>query len=186
MLLHKGKLVRTSARVLVLVLLIIPTLAAQTASDRLTPGRERFRLAYFEGTWTLQGDVKPGPLGPGGKFTETEHNEWMQGNFFLISHADFKGSMGAGTGLTILGFDTTEKGFTLDSYNSLGEAQHAKGTLAHGVWTFTFVETMAGKKVEEHFIINEVSPTSYTFKLETGPENGPFSTAMEGTATKQK
>src|SRR5271157_4956265 len=48
------------------------------------PGPELKKLDYFLGTWTSEGESKPSPMGPGGKFTESGHGEWMDGGFFLV------------------------------------------------------------------------------------------------------
>src|SRR5437870_7648855 len=52
---------------------------AQAPPQMPKPGPEHKRLGYFTGTWRLEGETKPGPFGPGGKFTGTDHNDWMEG-----------------------------------------------------------------------------------------------------------
>jgi hypothetical protein len=47
-------------------------LVAAQAPPAATPGPEQKRLGYFVGKWTGDGDVKPGPMGPGGKMTSTD------------------------------------------------------------------------------------------------------------------
>lgn len=37
------------------------------------------KLEYFAGNWTWEGDMKPGPMSPGGKLSMTERNQWMVG-----------------------------------------------------------------------------------------------------------
>src|ERR1700733_15346582 len=76
--------------------------AALAQMELPKPGPEHKKLDMFAGLWTLDGDMKPGPMGPGGKMTETEKGDWMDGGFFIVCHADFKSSMGDGTGLTIM------------------------------------------------------------------------------------
>src|SRR5579863_13428 len=85
------------------------------------PGPELKKLDALAGNWTLDGDMKPGPMGPGGKMTETQKCEWMDGAFFLVCHAEFKSSMGDGTGISVLGYSNDEKAYTYREFNSYGE-----------------------------------------------------------------
>jgi hypothetical protein len=53
-----------------LVLLSFAALAsAQAPQGPPKPAPELERLTYFSGTWTSEGDMKPSPWGPGGKFS---------------------------------------------------------------------------------------------------------------------
>ena len=70
-------------RVALVVSLFSTLLIAQTPPQMPKPGPEQKNLGYFAGIWKLTGDVKPGPMGPGGKFTGTERVERMPGGFFL-------------------------------------------------------------------------------------------------------
>lgn len=150
------------------------------------PAPELKKLDYFVGTWTLDGDMKPGPFGPGGKMTETEKIEWMQGNFFLVLHDDFKSDMGNGIGVAYMGYNADDKVYTYDAFNSMGEAGHSKGTLSGDTWTWTSEDKMGGKIVKGRFTIKEISATAYTFKYETAGPDGAYASMMEGKATKAK
>ncbi len=176
---------RASAALLV-SLLCAAFLAAQTQPQMPTPGPELKKLDYFAGNWKSDGDMKPSPFGPGGKFSATEQNEWMTGGFFLLSHADESTPMGSGKGLAIFGYDTNEKVYTYQAYNSMGEAEHAKGTLSGDTWTWTNEEKMQGKLMRGRYTVKTLSPTAYTFKFEMAPESGEWTTVMEGKATKTK
>jgi len=171
---------------LVVSLLCAAVVAAQAQPQKPTPGPEVKKLDYFAGNWKSEGDMKPGPIGPGGKFSATEQNEWMPGGFFLLSHADESGPMGNGKGLAIFGYDADEKVYTYQAYNSMGEAEHAKGTLAGDTWTWTNESKMQGKPMRGRFTVKTLTPTSYTFKFEMAPEGGEWATVMEGKATKTK
>ncbi|MBZ5706132.1 MAG: DUF1579 domain-containing protein [Acidobacteriia bacterium] len=149
-----------------------------------TPAPELKKLDYFVGTWTLDGDMKPGPFGPGGKMTETEKVEWMQGNFFLVIHSDFKSAMGNGMGMAYMGYNPEDKVYTYDAFNSMGEAEHSKGTLSGDTWTWTSEDKMGGKIMKGRFTIKELSATSYSFKFEMAGEDGNYASMMEGKATK--
>ena len=175
----------TRALALLAVVFCALSLMAQAPAP-LKPGPEQKNLDYFNGNWTLDGDLKSGPMGPGGKMTETEQNKWMDGGFFLLSHVDFKSSMGDGTGISVMGYDPNTKMYTYDEYNSAGEAEHAAGTFDGTTWTWLSDENMGGQKMKGRFTIKEISPTSYTFKFEIAPAGGDFATIMDGKATKSK
>jgi hypothetical protein len=61
------------------------------------PAPELKKLDYFAGTWAAEGEIKPGRLGPGGKFMATNHVQWVDGGFFLVTRSEFSGAMGNGT-----------------------------------------------------------------------------------------
>jgi Protein of unknown function (DUF1579) len=149
------------------------------------PGPELKKLEYFVGTWSSEGEMKPGPLGPGGKFTGTDRIEWMDGGFFLVGHGEGDSSMGHEKGMAFWGYDTENKVYTYHAFNSMGEAISATGTPEGDSWTWTNEEKMGGKLMKGRYSIKELSPTSYTFKLEMQPEGGAWGTVMEGKATKK-
>jgi len=62
-----------------LVLIFVGVALAQAPSGPPKPGPEHQKLAYFAGKWSSEGDVKPGPFGPGGKVTFTETCERQSG-----------------------------------------------------------------------------------------------------------
>jgi len=100
---------RPSIIIVFLTLLFAFTVAAQAQMQMPKPGAEHKKLDYFLGTWTTDGDMKPGPMGPGGKFTGTSHVEWMDGGFFIVIHSNMKMPMGAGTGLAVMGYNADQK-----------------------------------------------------------------------------
>jgi hypothetical protein len=175
----------------------VVTADAQTASPTPTPKPspnpmaapppppELKKLDYFAGTWRSTGDLKPGPMGPGGKFSEVTHSEWMAGHYFLVERTTVSGSMGHLTEVAYLGYSAQDKAYTYDAFNSMGEAEHAKGTVEGDTWTWTSTENMGGQPLKGRFTITIASPTSYTFKFEVAAENsGNYTTVVEGKATK--
>src|SRR5277367_3820783 len=86
--------------------------AAGLAQDMPKPGPEHKKLDIFVGSWTLDGDMKPGEMGSGGKVTETEKCEWMEGGFFLVCHTDYKTTMGNGSGISVMGYSADDKSYS--------------------------------------------------------------------------
>ena len=150
------------------------------------PGPEVKKLDMFVGSWTLDGDMKATSMGPGGKMTETEKCEWMDGGFFVVCHADFKGSMGSGSGLTVMGYSTEDKTYTYREFNSWGEFTDSKGTVDGDTWTWTNDEKMGSMTMKGRFTMKITSATSYNFSYEMSEDGTKWTNVMEGKATKGK
>ncbi len=102
-----------------------------------TPAPELKKLDFLVGTWNDEGEMKASPMGPGGKMTMTEKNEWMPGGFFLVLHSTFNSAMGSGSGMAVMGYDQEAKQYTYDEFNSMGERTHSTGSLDGDTWTWT-------------------------------------------------
>jgi len=149
-------------------------------------GPEHQRLRYFVGEWKNEGTMKASPMGPGGKFTGTDHNS-MLGDFFLVLRSEGNGPMGATKGIAMMGYDPKEKGYTYDGFDSMGEHDIAKGSISGPTWTWLSPEQeMGGKKIKGRFILKEVSATSYTYSYDMSVDGGEWTNIMEGKATKEK
>jgi hypothetical protein len=168
----------------ILLLLAFPLSA--TAQMEIPKAPELKTLDVFAGSWTLSGEMKPGPMGPGGSMTETESCKWMEGGYFLVCNVDFKSSMGNGTGTAYLSYDANQKMYTYDAFNSMGEAEHSKGALEGDTWTWSSEEKMGSQVAKARFIIKVASPSSYSFKFDMSPDGTTWATVMDGKATKQK
>ena len=165
------------------ILMMLTTGLAQMAMPK--PGPEHKKLEMFVGSWALDGDTKPGAMGPGGKVTEYEKCEWMDGGFFLICHTDFKTATGDGSGLSILGYSTEDKAYTYREFNSWGEFYDSKGSVDGNTFVWTNVEKMGGTPYKGRFTIKISSPTSYDFTFEMSPDGTKWTTVMDGKATKK-
>jgi len=157
---------------------------AQMEAPKPTP--EHKKLDVFAGSWTLEGDMKPGPMGSGGTMTESEKCEWMEGNFFLVCHSDFKSSMGNGSGIAVMGYSPDDKAYTYREFNSWGEATDSRGSLNGDTWSWVSDEKMGGQTVKGRFTMKIISPTSYSFTFEMSQDGSKWTTFMDGKATKQK
>jgi hypothetical protein len=159
--------------------------ACALAQEMSKPVPEHKKLDMFAGSWTLDGDIKPGPMGPGGKMTENQKCEWMDGNFFLMCHADFKGASMSGTEFSVMGYSTDDKMYTYREFNSYGEFEESRGALDGDTWTWTSDEKMGGTTIKGRFTMKVTSPTSYNFKYEMSQDGTTWSTIMDGKATKK-
>jgi hypothetical protein len=149
------------------------------------PGPEFKKLDVFEGTWTLDGTMKPGMMGPGGSMTESEKCEWMDGGFYLVCHSSYKSSMGDGVGLSVMGYSADDKAYTYREFNSFGEFDDSKGMVDGDTWTWTSDEKMGSTTMKGRFTIKMTSAASYTFLFDMSQDGTKWTTVMDGKATKK-
>lgn len=169
-----------------LVLMFVGVAVAQSPSGPPKPGPEHQKLAYFAGNWMSEGDAKPNPYGPGGKFTFTQNCEWFDGNFALVCHADGKMPEGSFKGLSVMGWDPAEKTYTYFETNTIGEIIFSRGSVQGDTWTWNNESKMNGKPVRARFTLKQVSPDSASFKFEMGLPNEPMKLVMDGKQTRVK
>jgi hypothetical protein len=161
-------------------------LVAAQAPQGPKPGPEQARLGYFVGKWTAEGEMKPGPMGPGGKMTSSDDCEWFEGRFSVICHSEGTTPMGPSKSIGILGYSPEEKVYTyygVDNTN-MTMASVPRGTVRGDTWTYNDEGTMGGKKVKTRVTIKELSPTAYTFKMEMQGPDGKWMPMMESKNTK--
>lgn len=174
---------RTPAVTLV-VLLLLSLIAVAQHPQMPTPGPEQKNLGYFAGNWKKTFDLKPGPMGSGGKASGTDHIEWMPGGFYLISHSTGSSPMGKWTGLAIYGYDAEKKVYTYDEFDSTGENIHATGSFDGKVWTWTSGMNMGGKAMKSRYVVTATSPTAYTSKFDMSEDGTNWTPVMDGSASK--
>ena len=158
-----------------------------SAAQAPKPGPEHARLGYFVGKWNAEGDIKPGPMGPGGKMNSTDTCEWYEGRFSVICRYEGNGPMGASKGMGILGYSAEEKVYAyyaVDNTN-MAMASVPKGTVRGDTWTYTDEAVMGGQKVKSRVTIKELSPTAYTFRYEVQGGDGKWTPVVETKNTKQ-
>lgn len=160
-------------------------LSARVQTETPKPAPELKKLDYFVGTWASEGEIKPGPMGSGGKFTGTNHVQWMDGAFFLVTHSEFNGAMGKGTETAYMGYDSNDKMYTYDSFNTLGEADHAKGNVDGDTWTWQSETRVGSQTMKGRLTIKVLSARAYNFKFEVSPDGATWTTVLEGKDTKK-
>lgn len=171
---------------MILVAWTVLAVSAVAQSDMPKPSPEHKKLEVFAGTWTLDGDFKPSSMGSGGKMTETEKCEWMDGNFFLMCRSEYKTSMGDASAFSIMGYSTDDKSYTYHEFNSMGEFTKLTGALDGDTWTWTGDDKMNGTMVKGKFTMKMTSPTSYNFTYEMSQDGSKWTLMMDGKATKAK
>jgi Protein of unknown function (DUF1579) len=172
------------AGVLLASVLVLGVALAQGPVPKPAPDVQK--IGYFVGSWTSEGDMKAGPMSPGGKVTIQEEGKWMDGGFFVVFNSSFKGTLGNGTGIAVMGYDPQENVYTYDEFNSVGEANHFKGTLEGDTWTWISEMKMGPQTVKGRFTQKIQSPTAYAFKFEMSPDGTSWNTVMDGKCSKSK
>ena len=150
------------------------------------PGPEHKALAYFVGNWTGEGELKPGPLGPGGKMTSSDSCQWFEGGFQVVCRGKGSGPMGAMTSLGVMAYSAGDKGYTYYGIDNMGTSELSTGKKSGSTWTFGSTSHIGEQSFKSRYTVVEVSPTSYTFKWETSADGTKWATLMEGKSTKAK
>lgn len=152
------------------------------------PGPEHQRLGYFVGNWTSTGEMKPSDWGPGGKITSTDKCEWFEGHYAVVCHSKGQCPMGATQSIGISSYSTEEKVYTWYGLDNMGMTMTSvpHGTFADGTYTYTNEGMMGGKKMKMRVVIKELSPTSYSFTMDTEGADGKWARMMESKYTKAK
>lgn len=148
------------------------------------PGPEHKALGYFTGKWTGEADIKPGPLGPGGKMTSSDSCEWAAGGFHVVCRGEAKGAMGPMTSVGVMSYNAAGKAYNYYGIDSLGSNELSTGSKSGNTWTFTADSHIGGQSFKSRYTIVEVSPTSYTFKWESSADGTKWATIMEGKSSK--
>jgi hypothetical protein len=164
---------------------LVAGLARATPPEMPKPGPEVQKLGYFDGHWTGESEMKPGPFGPGGKMTSSDHCAWFHGGFQMVCSGEGKGPMGEFHSVGVLGYNTEEKHYVYFGYDSTGMMTTAQGKLDGKTWVWNGQDKMGGKLIHSRYTITEVSPTSYTFKWETSEDGKSWARLAEGKSTKR-
>ncbi len=172
--------------VVAFVVALAAVAAAQAPSQLVKPGPEVQKLAYFVGTWKYEGETRASDFGPAGKFSGDETCDWYTGGFQLVCQFNETSAAGKATGMNILAYDSEEKVYTYYSISSRGENLLGKGTFAGTTMTTSWEGKVGGKASKVRGTIVQVSPTSYTFKIEGSVATGPWILVGEGQETKIK
>ena len=163
--------------------LTVSALASQPeekAPEGPRPPPEVEKLAYFVGPWTSEGELKPGLMGPGGPTQGRDICRWMPGKFFLGCMTQRKGPLGLMQVEGILGYDAEKKVYRWWSFDNLGRAETATGTLKDGAWTWSGESKMGDKTVRTRYTIFDTKPDGYAFEWESSPDGKTWTSLMAG------
>jgi len=172
-------------RVLIAAALACCTAAVSAQAPQMpTPGPEQKNLAYFEGTWKMEGTMHASPFGPGGPMSGTETCKMFEGGWHLVCDSTGTGPMGAMKGHTLMTYDRQTKQYRYFAVNNMADAEMAVGGKSGNTWTWTNSMSIGGKTIQSRFIITETSPTTHTAKWDMSEDGKKWTTAFEAKATK--
>lgn len=149
------------------------------------PGPETKKLDVFAGKWKGEGELKPGPWGPGGKMASESECSWFEGKFQIVCRENASGPPGKIKSEFVLGWSPEEKVYKYMGYDSSGMMSWATGTVSGNTWSWTGSDKMGGKLIHSKYTITLTSPTAQAFTWETSEDGKTWSTAAEGKSTKQ-
>ena len=151
------------------------------------PGAEHQRLGAFVGNWTFEGEMKPGPMGPGGKMTGTDRVDWVPGNFFIQRMYEGKSPMGDVMGLEILGYDAVKKVYTFNAFDSVGMRNSGTLTVKGTTWSASGTATVGTTVLHDRCTLNfGAGNTTLSVKCEGSADGKSWMPTFEGNATKTK
>jgi hypothetical protein len=160
---------------------------ASQAPPAPKPGPEHQRLAPFVGIWTFAGELKAGPMGPGGKMTGTDRLQWIAGGFAIERRFEGNGPMGAMSGLEVIAYDSVKKVYTFNVVDSTGGVGSGTGTNNGSTWTFNGSGSMGGKPMQDRCTLT-FGAGNATLKIacEMSSDGKSWAPSFEGVATKSK
>jgi hypothetical protein len=148
------------------------------------PPPEVDALNYFVAPFTSEGEIKPGPMGAGGPTKGREICRWAPGHFFVGCMMETQSPLGASQVQAMMGWDAEKKVYRWWSFDNVGRAETATGTLKDGTWTWTGESKMGDKLYQTRYVISDTRPEGYAFTLESSPDGKKWTTVMTGKATK--
>ena len=159
---------------------------AEDAPAMPEPTPEHKELAKWVGTWAGEGEMKPGPFGPGGPMTWTEECDWFGGTeFSVVCKSHGEGPMGPSKGLGIIGYNAGSGAYTHYGVDSNGWSGYAEGKRSGDEWTFQAKEKMGDKVYHSRFKLKMASPTQMDFVWEVSEDGENWMAMMDGTSKKK-
>ncbi len=149
-----------------------------------TPPPETDKLSYFAGPWTTEGEIKAGPLGPGGPTQGREMCRWMPGKFFLGCLMQTKTPTGMVQAEGVLGYDAEKKVYRWWSFDNLGRAETASGTVKDDAWTWLGESKVGDKTVQTRYTVSDAKPDGYSYSWETSRDGKAWTPMMTGKVAK--
>jgi hypothetical protein len=172
-------------RITILLFLSVFCFATATQAQAPKPDPELKKLTVFLGHWTYEGESKPGPLGPGGKYTGEYTARMILGGFFGQARWAEKGASGETRSLEIVGYDPVNKNLVSNGYEDGGGTWSGVLNVSGSGYTYTGKYFLAGKqyliRVAATFGLDLMS---MTWKQEISVDGKTWTPLREGKWTK--
>jgi hypothetical protein len=145
------------------------------------------RLQYFVGTWKLAGDLKTSVLGPGGKFTGVQRNEWATDGLTVLSKWEEQRPTGRSNGQATYSYDSAQNVYRYHGSSDDGEVEDSVGSIEGNNWVWTSnLLTPSGAPAKGRFTLEVISPSAYNLKFEIALQGDAWITVMEGNAEQSR
>jgi hypothetical protein len=148
------------------------------------PPPEVEKLSYFLGPWTSEGELKAGPLGSAGPTQGREVCRWMPGRFFVGCMIETKTPTGLIQVQGIYGYDAEKKVYRWWSFDNLGHAETATGTLKDDTWTWTGDSKFGEKTLKARVVLSAAKPEGYGYEISTSMDGKSWTPLMTGKTSK--
>ncbi len=125
--------------ILLCFLVVCFATAMQAQAPAPMPNPEVKKLHVYVGHWTVEGELKPGPWGPGVKISQTYDGQMAIGGFY------FRGQWGKGVMASVdyFGYDPVTKNLVGDSYGLDGTRTSWVGRASGNTFSWTAKATTA-------------------------------------------
>ena len=176
---------RTIALLFLFVFSFATAMQAQAPAPK--PDPEVKKLHAVVGHWTFDGEQKPGPLGPGGKFAGEDNCRMILGGFFFQCQFAGKVAEGEMRLLEIDGYDPVNKNFSTEMFFGDGSRISGVLTISGNTWTYEEKWGVAGKQyqVKDSFVLAP-DLTTGTDKVEISSDGTTWAPFWETKWTKAK
>jgi hypothetical protein len=173
-------------RIAIFTMLISCFAVAQAPQQASAPGvtPQHQLMGYFAGDWTAVGTSRISPKTPPAPFTLKEHGEFVTDGYFLETKTSMKSALGTVNSQRVMGYNPSDKVYTYNVYNSLGEHQVAMGHINGNTWIWESEEKLNGVVIKGRYTVVETGPNTYSFKSEVADPKGGWVAVMEGQATR--
>jgi hypothetical protein len=132
------------------VAVLAPCVLLQAAPDAaMKPAAEMSNLKWFDGNWTCEGTIPPGPMGPGGKMTSSVKSHVDLGGFWQSGMVKSSmGTMPAMEGMFHMTYDAGPKQYVMLWVDNMGGyAQETSSGWEGDKIAFSGNSAMGGKQV---------------------------------------
>jgi len=167
--------------ILLFLLMFCFATAMQAQAPTPKPNPEVKKLQPHLGHWTYDGESKPSPLGPGGKFTGEMTCQMILGGFFMQCRFTENGPSGETHALALEGYDPVNKNLFYETYDDSGIRSSGVITITGKTWTY---EGRSGERQVKSTIVLAPDLASGELKFEISSDGKTWTPVGETNYTK--